>query len=150
MTRNKPQSTGPPVPNAGDQSASAPHMGSSGEHVETDQILIAALGASAGGLEAFEKFFTHVPERTGIAFVIVQHLAPDHSSALAEILARHTRMVVEQAHDNTQVAPNRVYIIPPNATLTINKSTLRVATPTAPRGRSRTARSGSGPTALTK
>ena len=109
-------------------------MGSSGEHVETDQILIAALGASAGGLEAFEKFFTHVPERTGIAFVIVQHLAPDHSSALAEILARHTRMVVEQAHDNTQVAPNRVYIIPPNATLTINKSTLRVATPTAPRG----------------
>ena len=48
------------------------------------------------------------------------HLAPDRASALAEILGRHTRMAVEQAQDNTKVLPNHVYIIPPNATLTIN------------------------------
>jgi two-component system CheB/CheR fusion protein len=97
-------------------------------------FLIAALGASAGGLEALENFFKHMPADAGIAFTVVQHLAPDHSSALPELLARHTRMGVEQARDNTRIVPNRVYIIPPNATLTITERTLRVTEPAAPRG----------------
>lgn len=78
-----------------------------------DEFVIAALGASAGGLEAFEKFFRHMPANAGIAFIVVQHLAPNHPSALPEILARDTEMPVEQAHDNTQVLANRVYTIPP-------------------------------------
>ncbi len=78
----------------------------------TNGFLIAALGASAGGLEAFENFFKHMPADAGIAFAVVQHLAPDHASALPELLARHTRMAVEQLRDNTKIAPNRVYIIP--------------------------------------
>jgi two-component system CheB/CheR fusion protein len=53
-----------------------------------------------------------MPADAGIAFAVVQHLAPDHASALPELLARHTLMTVEQVRDNTKIAPNRVYIIP--------------------------------------
>src|SRR5258707_11353194 len=101
----------------------------------TQQFLIAAIGASAGGLEAYETFFQHMPADAGIAFAVVMHLAPDHESALAQLLARHTGMSVEQVRDNTKVVPNRVYIIPPNATLTIKDCMLQVAPPAEPRGR---------------
>jgi two-component system, chemotaxis family, CheB/CheR fusion protein len=100
----------------------------------SDNFLIAALGASAGGLEAFEKFFKHMAPDADIGFVIVQHLAPDHASALADLLGRHTQMAVAEVRDNTKVVPNCVYIIPPNATLTIKDCTLRVAAPVEPRG----------------
>jgi two-component system, chemotaxis family, CheB/CheR fusion protein len=82
-------------------------------------FLIVAIGASAGGLEALERFFGKMPSDAGMAFVVIQHLAPDHTSALPHLLAKHTQMSVEQVQDKTPVAPNRVYIIPPNATLTI-------------------------------
>src|SRR5258708_6165475 len=98
------------------------------------RFLIAALGASAGGLEACETFFKHMPADAGIAFAVVMHLAPDHESALSQLLARHTKMSVEQVRDNTKVVPNRVYIIPPNATLTIQECVLRVTPPSEPRG----------------
>src|SRR4029077_7770734 len=101
----------------------------------TPQFLIAPIGASAGGLEAYETSFKHMPADAGIAFAVVMHLAPDHESALAQLLARHTRMSVEQVRDNTRVVPNRVYIIPPNATLTIKDSVLQVTSPAEPRGR---------------
>ncbi|MBY0502794.1 MAG: hypothetical protein K2X03_02725 [Bryobacteraceae bacterium] len=97
-------------------------------------LLMVALGASAGGLEACEAFFQHLPEDTGMGFVLVMHLAPDRSSALAEILGRRTRMKVEQAQDNTRILPNHVYIIPPNATLTIKDGILVVEPPDEPRG----------------
>ena len=107
-----------------------------GKEAETPsgRFVIAALGASAGGLEALENFFSHMPPDTGIGFIVVQHLAPDHQSALSELLARHTQMPVEQARDDVKVEPNHVYIIPPNATLTIEDGRLRVKTPEAPRG----------------
>jgi two-component system CheB/CheR fusion protein len=98
-------------------------------------FLIAAIGASAGGLEAYETFFKNMPPDAGIAFAVVMHLAPDHESALTQLLARHTRMSVEQALDNTKVIPNRVYIIPPNATLTIKDCVLQVTASAEPRGR---------------
>ena len=101
---------------------------------DTPEFVIAALGASAGGLEPLETFFKHMPADAGIAFVIVQHLAPDHPTALPELLGRHTGMPVEQAQNNMQVVPNRVYVIPPNATLTIEKGTLGVPTPAEARG----------------
>ena len=101
----------------------------------TDEFVIAALGASAGGLEALENFFQHMPPDAGISFIVVQHLAPDHVTALPELLARRTDMPVEQARDHTLVIPNRVYIIPPNATLTISKNVLQVTAPVEARGR---------------
>lgn len=101
---------------------------------DTPEFLIAALGASAGGLEPLESFFKRMPADSGIAFVIVQHLAPDHASALPELLGRHTEMPVEQAADNKKVEPNHVYVIPPNATLTIKDGSLRVTPPVEARG----------------
>jgi len=101
---------------------------------DAGQFVIAALGASAGGLEALENFFRHMPADSGIGFVVVQHLSPDHASVLAKLLARCTSMSVEPARDQTKVAPNRVYIIPPNATLTVKDGTLRVKSPAEPRG----------------
>jgi two-component system, chemotaxis family, CheB/CheR fusion protein len=100
----------------------------------SNQLLITALGASAGGLEPLEQFFKHMPADSGIAFVIVQHLAPDHTSALPELLARCTQMIVKQARDNVEVGPNHVYIIPPGTTLTIKDCKLRVEAPAEPRG----------------
>jgi chemotaxis response regulator CheB len=105
-----------------------------GQHSHSEQFLIAALGASACGLEALETFFQHMPADADIAFAIVMHLAADHESALTQLLARHTRMSVEQVRDNTKIVPNRIYIIPPNATLTIENCVLRVRPPTEPRG----------------
>jgi two-component system, chemotaxis family, CheB/CheR fusion protein len=98
------------------------------------EFVITAIGASAGGLEALERFFRNMPADAGIAFIVVQHLAPDHSSALAELLGRCTPMAVEEARDLTQVVPSRVYIIPPNATLTVEDGNLHVASPAEPRG----------------
>jgi two-component system CheB/CheR fusion protein len=99
-----------------------------------NQPLIVALGASAGGLDALDEFFKHMSADSGIAFVVVQHLATDHTSALPELLALCTRMAVEQACDNVEVAANHVYIISPGTTLTIKDCTLQVSTPAEPRG----------------
>ncbi|MEP7703864.1 chemotaxis protein CheB [Paraglaciecola sp. 25GB23A] len=74
---------------------------------------IVGIGASAGGLEAFSNFFKACPADTGMAFVLVSHLAPDHHSLLTEILQRTTSMLVTQVVDHERVAPNHVYIIPP-------------------------------------
>jgi two-component system, chemotaxis family, CheB/CheR fusion protein len=95
--------------------------------------LVVGLGASAGGLEAFTTFLTNMPPRSGMAFVLVQHLDPVHKSLLVELLSKHTAMPVMQAEDGTAVAADHVFIIPPNATLTIAGGTLRVATPAPPR-----------------
>jgi two-component system CheB/CheR fusion protein len=80
---------------------------------------IVGIGASAGGLRALEDFFKSVPFNPGMAFVIVTHLAPDRESFLADILARHTDLPVQVARDGQKVEPNRVYVLPPNASLTI-------------------------------
>src|SRR5712671_2644247 len=100
----------------------------------TTNFLIVAIGASAGGLEALENFFKHMPPDAGMAFAVIQHLAPDHASALPQLLARYTHMHVEEVQDKTNVAPDRVYIIAPNTTLTIKGGTLELAAPAEPRG----------------
>ena len=97
--------------------------------------LVVGMGASAGGLMAFEQFFTHMPSESGMAFVLVQHLAPDYTSLLPELLAKYTRMSVRQVTAETPVAPDHVYIIPPDATLTIEGGVLHVESPPVePRG----------------
>jgi two-component system CheB/CheR fusion protein len=95
---------------------------------------IVGIGASAGGLEALELFLKHVPEGSGMAFVIVQHLDPTHKGIMVELLQRATRLPVVQVRDRQKVAAERVYVIPPNKDLSILHGVLHLLNPAAPRG----------------
>jgi two-component system CheB/CheR fusion protein len=97
---------------------------------------VVGIGASAGGLAAFEAFFSGMPADTdpGMAFVLVQHLAPDHKSILSELVKRYTRMEVFQVADGMAVRPNCAYIIPPNRDMAFVNGTLQLLEPAAPRG----------------
>jgi len=95
---------------------------------------IVAIGASAGGLEALERFLRHVPERCGLAFIVVQHLDPTHTGMLPELLQRATPMPVRQVTDAMAVEPDTVYVIPPNADMALHDGALHLYQPSAPRG----------------
>jgi two-component system CheB/CheR fusion protein len=95
---------------------------------------IIGIGASAGGLEAFEVFFKQVPADSGMAFILVSHLDPAHSSMLAEILQRITAIPVIEAANQMTVEPDHVYIIPPNREMTIFHGELHLSFPPQPRG----------------
>jgi two-component system CheB/CheR fusion protein len=95
---------------------------------------VVGLGASAGGLEAFQNFLTASPADSGIAYVLVQHLDPNHESMLADLLSRRTAMPVRQIVDGMAIEPNNVYLIPPNASLTIENARLRLSEFLEPRG----------------
>ncbi|MEO8595772.1 MAG: chemotaxis protein CheB [Candidatus Solibacter sp.] len=105
------QSAGPTIPNS---------------------LTIVGIGASAGGLEAFQEFLSALPEKTGMAFILVQHLEPHHRSELAAILARSVKMPVVQAEEGQRVEADHIYVIPPNVTMTIRQSVLHLE----PRGQS--------------
>ncbi|MBN3994754.1 MAG: PAS domain-containing protein [Nostoc sp. NMS2] len=75
---------------------------------------IVGIAASAGGLEAFTQVLKHLLTDTGMAFVLIQHLDPNHKSLLSEILARTTQMPVTEVQDGMTIEPNKVYVIPPN------------------------------------
>lgn len=87
------------------------------------------MGASAGGLEAFERFFLHMSSDSGMVFVVVPHLDTHHKSAMAELLARYTRMPVVEITDGMAAAVDRIHVIPPNATLTMQSDSFRLETP---------------------
>ena len=97
---------------------------------------IVGIGASAGGLAAFEAFFSGMPADTdpGMAFVLVQHLAPDHKSILTDLIQRYTRMQVSEVEDGMVVQPNCAYIIPPNRDMAFLNGALQLLEPAAPRG----------------
>jgi len=95
---------------------------------------IVGLGASAGGLDALEQFLAHVPARSGLAYVIVQHLDPTHKALLVELLQRSTPMPVLEATQSMHVEPDSVYVIPPNSELTVVGGFLHLAPPGRPRG----------------
>jgi len=95
---------------------------------------IVGIGASAGGLEALEKFLRHVPQGCGMAFVIVQHLDPTHKGILPELLQRTTGMKVFQVRDRMRVKLECVYVIPPNKDMSILHGVLYLFEPTEPRG----------------
>jgi two-component system CheB/CheR fusion protein len=95
--------------------------------------LVVGIGASAGGLEAVRAFFAIMPADSGMAFVLVQHLSPQHESLLVELLRASTAMPVAEASDGLKLAANKVYVIPPNATLRIGDSRLLVSRPAPPR-----------------
>ena len=95
---------------------------------------VVGIGASAGGLEAFSELLRQLPEKTGMAFVLVQHLDPKHSSDLREILSRTTRIPVSEVTDGTVVQPDHVYVIPPNTNMAIRNGVLRLAARVLTRG----------------
>ena len=97
---------------------------------------IVGVGASAGGLAAFEAFFSGMPADTdpGMAFVLIQHLAPDHKSILTDLVRRYTRMQVFEVEDGMVVRPNCTYIIPPNRDMALINGTLQLMEPSFPRG----------------
>jgi len=95
---------------------------------------IVGIGASAGGLEALEQFFQNVPKKCGIAFVVIQHLDPNHVGIMPELLQRTTEMKVVQVTDHLQIEPNHVYVIPPNKSMSILNGYLHLFEPVELRG----------------
>ncbi len=97
---------------------------------------IVGIGASAGGLAAFEAFFSAIPADSdpGMAFVLVQHLAPDHKSLLSDLISRYTSMKVFEVNDGMVVKPNCIYIIPPGRDMAFVNGTLQLLEPIEPRG----------------
>jgi two-component system, chemotaxis family, CheB/CheR fusion protein len=113
---------------------STPETGG-GDHLQ-DAFPVVGIGASAGGLAAFEAFFSGMPADTdpGMAFVLVQHLAPDHKSILTDLIRRYTRMQVYEVEDGMRVLPNRAYIIPPNHDMAFLNGSLQLLEPGSSRG----------------
>jgi len=104
-------------------------------YFDADSVLpIIGIGASAGGLEALEQFFSHAPDNMGVAFVVVQHLDPSHKCMMAELLQRTTAMKVLEAQNRMKIKPDCVYVNPPNKELSILHGTLYLLDPIAPRG----------------
>lgn len=93
---------------------------------KTDSFAIVAVGASAGGLEAFSQLLRSLPNDTGMAFVLIQHLDPKHHSVLSSLLAKQTAMPVAEAKNRTKVEPNHVYVIPPNTNMGIRQRRLQL------------------------
>jgi two-component system CheB/CheR fusion protein len=92
------------------------------DSTDPDGFLIAGLGASAGGVQAFREFFQHVSVDSGVAYVVILHLSPVHDSKLAEVLQAVTPIPVTQVTEKVKVEPNNVYVVPPNQHLTIEDS----------------------------
>ncbi len=91
---------------------------------DTSSTYIVGLGASAGGLEALQQFFSALPDNSGMAFVVVQHLSPDYKSMMVELLSKTTSMPVLKVENGMEINPDHVYIIPPKTQMTIYKGKL--------------------------
>ena len=99
------------------------------------ELTVVGIGASAGGLKALQSFFKGLPEDTGLAFVVITHLHPEHESHMAELLQAHTRMPAMQVTKRIKVEPNHVYVIPPNRSIRMADSFLDTAEFTEPHGK---------------
>src|SRR5947209_7751847 len=95
---------------------------------QTDRdFLVVGLGASAGGIKAFKEFFANVPPASGMAYVVILHLSPEHESHLAEVLQVASEMPVTQVQDAVKIEPNHVYVIPPNKSLAMSDGRLALS-----------------------
>jgi two-component system CheB/CheR fusion protein len=112
----------------------APDAAGAQEPLVGNRTPIIGIGASAGGLEALEQFFAHVPAQSGLAYVVVQHLDPVKESLLPALLQRVCRVPVVQANDRTRVEVNHVYVAPPGFELTLLHGVLHLLKPVAARG----------------
>jgi two-component system CheB/CheR fusion protein len=95
---------------------------------------IVCLGGSAGAFAAFEKFFTHMPSDSGMAFVVVMHLDPNHKGQIADLIKNYTAIPVQEAADGVQIQPDQVYIIPPNKDMGIHNRKLLLLNIAKPNG----------------
>jgi two-component system CheB/CheR fusion protein len=91
-----------------------------------EDLLIAAIGASAGGIEAFSELIRNLPPDTGMVFVFILHMDPKHHSMLTELLSRETKMKVVEVENEMRVAANQVFVIPPNASMSISDHILQL------------------------
>lgn len=98
----------------------------SGDEASEDRFPIVAIGASAGGLSALRQLFSRVPSDSGLAFVVVMHLSPEHESHLEQLLQPHVKMPVQQVTETVALERNRVFVIPPNANLDAIDTHLRL------------------------
>ncbi|MEI8204311.1 MAG: chemotaxis protein CheB [Bacteroidota bacterium] len=103
-------------------------------NLKSEDFPIVGIGASAGGLEALEQFFVNMPKDSGMAFVVIQHLDPNHVGIMPELLQRTTQMKVEQAGDHMKMQANHVYVIPPNKSMSILNRYLYLFEPIELRG----------------
>src|SRR5690242_16926655 len=90
-------------------------------------FLVVGIGASAGGVQALRDFFAQVPAQTGMAYVVILHLSPDHDSQLAEVLQSASLLPVTKVERRVRVEPDHVYVIPPNMSLEINDGHIEVS-----------------------
>ncbi|HXW07996.1 MAG TPA: chemotaxis protein CheB [Vicinamibacterales bacterium] len=95
--------------------------------MDNQDFLVVGIGASAGGIQAIKRFFERVPADSGVAYVVVLHLSPEHESRLAEVLQVSAAIPVDQVRDRVKVEPNRVYVIPPHQNLTIQDGCLALS-----------------------
>jgi len=95
---------------------------------------VVCIGGSAGSFKSIEKFFTHMSADSGMAFVTIMHLDPDHKGQISELIQKYTPMPVIEAADGLKVEPNRVYVIPPNKDMGIHNRKLLLLKPDRPHG----------------
>ncbi len=107
-----------------------------GNKEASKQFCVVGVGASAGGLDAFNELLKTIPKDSGMAFVLVQHLDPKHQSQLPEILQRSAKIPVREIKDEMEVEPNHIYVIPSNKTLTFKDKTLVLTTRKQPHDQS--------------
>ncbi|HSZ84598.1 MAG TPA: chemotaxis protein CheB, partial [Puia sp.] len=88
--------------------------------IAENKIFIVGIGASAGGIQALKIFFEHVPQNSGMAYVVILHLSPDHDSKLAEIIRVVAKLPVIQVSEKIKVAVNTIYVVPPNQHLSMS------------------------------
>ncbi len=104
--------------------SNGPLSATSKSKVDTGNLVVVGIGASAGGLEAFSILLKNLPNTTGMAFVLIQHLDPHHASALSELLSSKTAMPVVEVEKETPLEADRVYVIPPNRLMLVRKRVL--------------------------
>ena len=97
----------------------------------TPLVHVVAIGASAGGLEALERFFQAMPTESGLAFIVIQHLSPDFDSHMDELLARKTSIRIRSVFDSIKVDPDTIYLIPANKQMRIKRGRLHLTERTA-------------------
>ena len=91
--------------------------------------VLVVIGSSAGGLEALRGLLAPLPANIDLSFVVAQHLSPDHASMLRDLLARETRLVVQEVIDKGPLLPSHVYVTPPNSDVIVEGNALRLRPP---------------------
>jgi two-component system, chemotaxis family, CheB/CheR fusion protein len=101
----------------------------------TPKLLVVGIGASAGGLQALQRLFTHMPADSGLAFVVILHLSPEHESYAASVIQQATVIPVTQVTETVSIVPNHIYVIPPNKYLSMVDDALHPSQLGEPHGR---------------